>query len=290
MAKMVPSVGPERVTMMIGPDQAKALLEKLHPMQRSVTRRAVAEYAETMKAGLWTLSPHGIVIDYDGRLVDGQHRMLAVVKSGVTCEFDVCYLPAGASVRGIDRGRSRTLTNLAEMEGVLEKGSGKQLVPAARVLYCLSLDRADDRDFDAVLAKIIEKSGEDLRSAIRIFGRDAKAAFPIGAVAYALPTAPKLIEGIVKRVRDNDGLTKNSGAWHLQRILADRKTFRSTRDYNVDNALRVLRALQAEMSGETIKECLPRAKAETDAVPKALLFFRKAREKAGVSWEVILWT
>lgn len=287
MAKMVPSVGPDRVTMRIGPDQAKALLEKLHPMQRSVTRRAVAEYAETMKAGLWTLSPHGIVIDSDGRLVDGQHRMMAVVKSGVTCEFDVCYLPAGASVRGIDRGRSRTLTNLAEMEGVLEKGSGKSMVPASRVLYCLSLDRSDDKDFDSVFAKVIEKSGEDLRSAIRILGRDAKTAFSIAAVAYSLPSSPKEIESIVRRVRDNDGLSKGSGAWHFQRILSDRKTFRSTRDDNLDNALRILRALQAEMTGETLKECLPRAKMDTDAVPKGLLFFRKARQNAGVSWEVL---
>lgn len=287
MAKMVPSVAPERVTMRIGPDQAKALLEKLHPMQRSVTRRAVAEYAETMKAGLWTLSPHGIVIDSDGRLVDGQHRMMAVVKSGVTCEFDVCYLPAGASVRGIDRGRSRTLVNLAEMEGILEKGSGTRLIPAARVLYCLSLDRIDDYDFDSVMAKIMAKSGGDLRHATNILGRDAKSAFPIAAIAYALPAAPKVIEGIIRRVRDNDGLAKNSGAWHFQRILSDRKSFRAERTANIENALRILRALQAEMSGETLKECLARAKAETDAVPKGLLYFRKAREKSGASLEVL---
>jgi hypothetical protein len=291
MAKLMPvappPTQPERVTMKIGPEQAKALLDKLHPMQRSVTRRAVAEYAETMKAGLWTLSPHGIVIDAEGRLVDGQHRMQAVVKSGVTCEFDVCYLPAGASIRGIDRGRSRTLVNLAEMEGILEKGSGKQLVPAARVLYCLSLDRVDDYDFDSVMAKIMAKSGGDLRHATNMLGRDAKSAFPIAAIAYALPVAPKLIEGIVRRVRDNDGLAKGSGAWHIQRILSDRKAFRAERNANIENALRILRALQAEMTGETLKECLARAKSETDAVPKGLAFFRKAREKAGVSWEVL---
>lgn len=287
MVKILPANQTERVTMRIGPDQAKALLDKLHPMQRSVTRRAVAEYAETMKAGLWTLSPHGIVIDSEGRLVDGQHRMLAVVKSGVTCEFDVCYLPPGASVRGIDRGRSRTLVNLAEMEGIMEKGSGSRLVPAARVLHCLSLDRVDDYDFESVMAKIMAKSGGDLRHAANILGRDAKSAFPIAAIAYALPVAPKLIEGIVRRVRDNDGLAKGSGAWHIQRILSDRKAFRAERAANLKNALRILRALQAEMSGETLKECLARAKAETDAVPKGLLYFRKAREKAGVSWEVL---
>lgn len=287
MAKLFPANQTERVTMKIGPDQAKALLDKLHPMQRSVNRRAVAEYAEAMKAGLWTLSPHGIVMDSEGRLVDGQHRMLAVVKSGITCEFDVCYMPPGASVRGIDRGRSRTLVNLAEMEGITEKGSGSRLIPAARVLYCLSLDRADDYDFDSVMAKVIEKSGGDLRSAMNMLGRDARSAFPIAAIAYALPVAPKMIEGIVRRVRDNDGLAKGSGAWHIQRILSDRKAFRAERAANLENALRILRALQAEMSGETLKECLARAKADTDTAPKGLLYFRKAREKAGVSWEVL---
>lgn len=62
---------------------------------RKVDRSVVEIYAEAMKRGEWKLHHQGIAIDGRGELLDGQHRLEAVVKSGVTIPVLV--------VRGVDR-------------------------------------------------------------------------------------------------------------------------------------------------------------------------------------------
>lgn len=50
---------------------------------RSLTARRVARFAEDMKAGRWTVNGQGIIFDSDGRLIDGQHRLQAVIHADV---------------------------------------------------------------------------------------------------------------------------------------------------------------------------------------------------------------
>lgn len=58
---------------------------------RSVSHARVARYAEDMENGYWEPTHQGIAIDDHGRLIDGQHRLLAVVLSDKPCLFLVCY-------------------------------------------------------------------------------------------------------------------------------------------------------------------------------------------------------
>ena len=50
---------------------------------RNVRQNVVGKYASDMKAGRWLLTHQGIAFDADNVLVDGQHRLMAVVQSGV---------------------------------------------------------------------------------------------------------------------------------------------------------------------------------------------------------------
>jgi len=61
------------------------MLEKLFEGQRAPSRTHVLVLAEEMKAGVWVdTGSQGIVFDYYDRLIDGQHRLMAVIESGVT--------------------------------------------------------------------------------------------------------------------------------------------------------------------------------------------------------------
>lgn len=68
----------------ITPEIAKSLLSKLHYKQRSELKRQTIKLASRIKAGKWDEQAGFIVIDSEGFLVDGQHRLRAVVHSGIT--------------------------------------------------------------------------------------------------------------------------------------------------------------------------------------------------------------
>lgn len=62
--------------------------------RKKVNHNRVKGYAADMKAGKWSMNGEAIVFDADGNLKDGQHRLMAVVESGVPVLMFV--------VRGID--------------------------------------------------------------------------------------------------------------------------------------------------------------------------------------------
>ncbi len=84
MKKMVMSV--EKVT----PAKALEYLATVDTTkQRPLKQPKVDNYAAAMAHGHWVVTHQGIAFDDDGNLCDGQHRLHAVVKSGVTIETQV---------------------------------------------------------------------------------------------------------------------------------------------------------------------------------------------------------
>lgn len=51
---------------------------------RNLRRDAVAAYARDITEGRWMVSGETIKLDYTGRLIDGQHRLTAVLEAGAT--------------------------------------------------------------------------------------------------------------------------------------------------------------------------------------------------------------
>lgn len=72
--------------VIITPEYAEELL-KMNVNNRIVRSKKVAELAEAMKRGEWELTNDAIVISEGNILLNGQHRLMAVVKSGVPCPF-----------------------------------------------------------------------------------------------------------------------------------------------------------------------------------------------------------
>lgn len=66
---------------LVTPEMASQLLLQ-NTGNRTVRANVVSRYSDDMKNGSWGLSHQGIAVDVNGNLIDGQHRLLAVVKSG----------------------------------------------------------------------------------------------------------------------------------------------------------------------------------------------------------------
>lgn len=76
----------------IGPSLASRLMDN-NASNRSFRESHAKDIARQMKLERWKASPEPIVITNRGRLVNGQHRLWAVVETSTTQEFSVVVIP-----------------------------------------------------------------------------------------------------------------------------------------------------------------------------------------------------
>ena len=93
--------------VMMDPVQARRLLES-NTHNRPLNRRVLDLYTRIMSDGGWTLNGETIKISPTGRLLDGQHRLAAICKSGVNVPLTIAQgVPESAMVT-VDEGKPRT--------------------------------------------------------------------------------------------------------------------------------------------------------------------------------------
>jgi hypothetical protein len=94
----------------INPEKAARMLAILHPRQKSRFNDATAElYCRDMIQGKWN-APSLIVISNEGELMDGQHRLHGVTRSGKSIPFIVATEVDREAYKHIDAGRPRSLS------------------------------------------------------------------------------------------------------------------------------------------------------------------------------------
>ena len=98
------------VEQLVTPGLAADLLER-NTGNRKLRHSFVAALASVMTAGGWKESHQGIAIAPDGTLLDGQHRLWAVLLSGVTVPMTITYDVPPESFDVMDGGLIRTLAD-----------------------------------------------------------------------------------------------------------------------------------------------------------------------------------
>lgn len=91
----------------ITPQLAKLWLEK-NTSNRPISENTVTFYANEMSRGRWHETNQGIGFFKDGTLADGQHRLNAVIVSGMTVKMQVTRGMDQGAMTGIDGGKKRT--------------------------------------------------------------------------------------------------------------------------------------------------------------------------------------
>lgn len=95
---------------------AKAWLEK-NKSNRKVSKPLVAKWLRAMVADQWRGddSPEGISIGVDGALLDGQHRLLALVEYGKPVRMLVIYNVSEEARKVMNSGRSRSVADTLKL-------------------------------------------------------------------------------------------------------------------------------------------------------------------------------
>src|SRR3954447_16063377 len=88
---------------------------------RPLSRTVVRAFAEAMSRGDWMVTHQGIAFDINGVLVDGQHRLAAIVEADVPVEMTVFTEVEEGTFDVLDTGKRRNAADVLAIEG--EKSS-----------------------------------------------------------------------------------------------------------------------------------------------------------------------
>jgi hypothetical protein len=94
----------------ITPKMAMDWLEHHNPKNRPISETTVQSYAQDMKNKRWLLTHQGIAFNEDGHLIDGQHRLWAIVMADVEIEMSV--------TRGIPRLEIKNGVEINPMDSI----------------------------------------------------------------------------------------------------------------------------------------------------------------------------
>ena len=107
---------PSSSVVLIDPETATRWLAR-NEANRHLRVAQVTKYAGDMAAGRWHLTGSPIQFAADGRLLDGQHRLCAIIKSGVTLPMFVVRGLASTAQSYMDTGAKRTVADQLSIAG-----------------------------------------------------------------------------------------------------------------------------------------------------------------------------
>jgi hypothetical protein len=124
--------------MDITPDIAKQFLalsagNPRYNNEGKVNKTVVEKYASDMKRGVWELTSQGISFNESGKLIDGHHRLNAIISSGCTIKMYVTHNVPNDSVY-FDRAYTRTTQQILKFSfGVDDELSSSIVTSVARL-------------------------------------------------------------------------------------------------------------------------------------------------------------
>lgn len=95
----------------ITPHIAESYL-KFNNNNRPLRKAHIKELASDIIGGNWQVTHQGIAFDITGRLIDGQHRLHAIILAGVPIQISVTRGCSASSFSILDRGSSRSASDI----------------------------------------------------------------------------------------------------------------------------------------------------------------------------------
>ncbi|GHE33291.1 hypothetical protein GCM10017673_40280 [Streptosporangium violaceochromogenes] len=155
----------------ITPTRAEEMLAaNVH--NRDVRKRHVQTLAEAMRRGEWAANGDSIKFARTGTLLDGQHRLLAVVESGVTITMPVVRGLAPETQATMDTHAKRKFSDVLKLRGEV---SCVQLAGALMVLWKYNNGELRGNMRVPSYAQMLDllETNPGLRDSVRVAGRVA---------------------------------------------------------------------------------------------------------------------
>lgn len=133
------------------PSQAKYILKYYNNTESNPNRKPskvlVTKYASDMRNGYWKKTGQTLQFSSDGMLMDGQHRLLACVKTEMPQDFIVVYGLDKTAFDVIDNGKSRSYGDIASIKGFKDPALVTSLARLMIVFNDFGAVDADEKQF-----------------------------------------------------------------------------------------------------------------------------------------------
>ncbi len=186
----------------VSPPLAEKWLER-NRGNRKVREDRVDRYAEQIRDGEWIVSPDAIAFSYTGKLINGQHRLKAVLRAEESAKHIVTSGLQPEAFKIADVGVKRTGADVLRIEGFK---SAEEMAAVSRLLALWHQGRLEELNRyenvrNSVIVDIATASRERLTETIEKVGADKKALnglMPRSLMAFAYfaykPTFPERAE------------------------------------------------------------------------------------------------
>jgi hypothetical protein len=273
---MQPPVTPRSEVTVITPAMATSWLEA-NRRNRSLSDTTVKTYAADMAAGAWHITHQGIGFDVDGALLDGQHRLSAIILANVPVAMLVTRgLPRNAQ-DVIDAPRVRTVKDQLQLIDGVTDATAK----AATVKIVHALDNNVRSTFRLSLNQtraLIIRDGQRLDQMLGLYhGTPFKTAPFLGAMVFALGAGGRVME-FAEAVRNGEGLKRGDPAHTVRDFML--LTRRGGAVERIGTAFGVLRSVHAHIHGEQLRILRLADLMDGPLMEEILAFFRLANTTA----------
>lgn len=185
---------PTTAVVNVTPSQATAWLADANTRNRSLRETKVAAYARDMASGAWQFNGDPIRFATDGTLLDGQHRLSAVVRSACTVPMLVVWGLPPETQDTMDIGAHRLFRDQLQLRG--EQNSGEVASITRRVIALRSGSTTlsgQNAPTNAEMVAYIEANPSIRRAAeiaVKARGRVPAAPSAIGAAYHLCSLVP----------------------------------------------------------------------------------------------------
>lgn len=255
---MVPLPAPDTPRLdvvTVTPTVAKEWLDA-NTKNRPVRQSRVLFYAREMREGRWRLNGEAVKWSRDGRLLDGQHRLLACIEAGVPFTTAVVFGLAEEVFATLDRGAKRTpgdnLALLGESNAELIAAALKKLVQMKRgVLF--SYGPAAQVSPEEIIEALVQHP--EIRDSVP-FARKVGRLAPPSLTAFLHFLFAKrdkaLADWFMDALGTGVGLQATHGVYHLRQRL-ERNLITKAKLPEKEVAALMIKAWNAHVEGRKVK-------------------------------------
>lgn len=249
----------DKLTFAVEDVDAKRALSYLETQvgdtNRHVSDPRVKAFSEVMKRGQWRLNSQPIAFDSEGHLVDGQHRLWAIVTAQtVIVRLAVAYGLDDDAVKTIDRGRVRSIGESLRRDSSIPKSLRKECgrISAWSRAETLMLTNSTVPGSVEDTENYYERNRLAVEFALDLIPKKGalKLASIGAAIVFAMRRYPDEVRQFAEQLVEGSWPDKNSPACvlfkHVDRTTGNVPMTRRPM------AIKTLRAIQAFIEGEVI--------------------------------------
>jgi hypothetical protein len=182
-----------------------------------------------MRAGQWILTHQGIAIDDQKELVDGVHRLLAVIESGTTVPMMLTTeIPHNGAQEGtlvidaIDRGRERSVGQQLKLRHGAVNGDLVAAVCRGVLWMCAASEKLMIGKFNVGNAlRVMDVYGSEIRYVLEHRSRDHKVrnSTVAAAAAFAMKACPVDVKDFYSKLATGEEIKSGDPAMTCRRWL-----------------------------------------------------------------------